>query len=149
MRTTFQLLLAIVFTIGFFQATYFAIAKEIKFGLPIKCELNKDCFIQNLPDVVTDKSALDTFCQGATYDGHKGIDIRILSLKDMERNVPVIASADGIVKAYRDGEVDKIIATPEDKFYSSKTRNAAMVSSFPTKMDTKRKYAISSKTQYP
>jgi hypothetical protein len=115
MRSTFQLLLAIVFAIGFFQATYFAIAKEIKFGLPIKCELNKDCFIQNLPDVVTNKSALDTFCQGATYDGHKGIDIRIHSLRDMERNVPVIASADGIVKAYRDGEIDKIIATPEDR----------------------------------
>ena len=115
MRNTFQLLLTGVLSVVFLTGPNEAVAEEIRFGLPVKCQINKDCYIQNLPDVITGKKASDSYCQGATYDGHKGIDIRLLSLADIARNVPVIASAPGIVKALRDGEPDRIVATPEDR----------------------------------
>ncbi len=115
MRRTFQLFKHGLFSISFFGLANLANAEELKFGLPVKCELDKDCFIQNLPDVKTDKTASDTFCQGATYDGHKGIDIRLRSLENIKDNIPVVASASGIVKAYRDGEDDKLIVKSEDR----------------------------------
>ncbi len=115
MRAVFQLLKRGLFTIGLLGFTNLANSEELKFGLPINCELNKDCFIQNLPDVLSNKTASDTYCQGATYGGHKGIDIRLLSLENIKDNVPVIASADGIVKAFQDGEEDKLMLTPQDK----------------------------------
>ena len=90
-------------------------AQDLKFGLPIKCEINKDCFIQNLPDIINGSDAFDPFCQGATYQGHKGIDIRLLSLENIKENIPVIAAGDGIIKAFRDGEEDRLIVTDEDK----------------------------------
>ena len=111
----FQPLIQCLFVLGICGFSNFSAAEEIKFGLPIKCDLNKDCFIQNLPDLIEGEGTADSFCQGATYDGHKGVDIRILSLKDIERNVPVIAPARGIIKAFRDGEEDVLMKTPEDK----------------------------------
>lgn len=90
-------------------------ANDIKFGMPIACEIDKDCYIQNLPDVTQGSDVFDTFCKGAAYDGHKGIDIRVLSMKDLARNVPIVASADGIIKAYRDGEPDRLVQTPQER----------------------------------
>jgi hypothetical protein len=47
------------------------------------CELGKICFVQNYVDVDPGPAALDFTCGSATYDGHKGIDIR-LSVQDGE-----------------------------------------------------------------
>lgn len=90
-------------------------AEEFKLGLPIQCELEKDCYIQNLPDLLETTEVSDSFCQGASYDGHKGVDIRLLSLEDINRNVPVIAPAAGTIKAVRDGEEDILMSTPQDR----------------------------------
>lgn len=114
-RQVFQLLMHGVFTLSFFGLVNAPNAQELKFSLPIQCEINQNCFIQNLPDLLQGSDTSDPFCQGASYDGHKGTDIRLLSLKDIDKNIPVIASADGIVKAFRDGEPDKLIITKEDK----------------------------------
>ncbi len=92
-----------------------ASAEEFKVGLPIQCELEKDCYIQSLPDLLETEDTADSFCQGATYDGHKGVDIRLLSLEDIKRNVPVIAPATGTVKAVRDGVKDILMTTPQDR----------------------------------
>lgn len=90
-------------------------AEDFKIGLPIQCELEKDCFIQSLPDLLDTQDVADSFCQGATYNGHKGVDIRLLSLEDIKRNVPVIAPASGTIKAVRDGVKDILMTTPQDR----------------------------------
>ncbi|WBU55344.1 M23 family metallopeptidase [Paracoccus sp. SCSIO 75233] len=51
----------------------------------------------------------DPFCGLASYDGHGGTDIRLRSLADLDRDVAVIASADGRVANIRDGEPDRLI----------------------------------------
>lgn len=115
MRVTFQLLKHVVLALGVLSLGSQVQASDIKFGLPIKCKLEKDCFIQNLPDIIEGEGVADSFCHRATYNGHKGVDIRLFSLEDIKRNVPVIAAANGIIKATRDGEIDKLIATQEDR----------------------------------
>lgn len=99
----------------FLFLTGMASAEEFKVGLPIQCELEKDCYIQSLPDLLETGDTADSFCQGATYDGHKGVDIRLLSLEDIKRNVPVIAPASGTIKAVRDGVKDILMTTPQDR----------------------------------
>ncbi len=115
MRRVFQLLKHGLLAFGIFGSMQMSYAEEIKLGLPINCQIDKDCYIQNLPDILAGKGTADSFCQSATYNGHKGVDIRVLSLKDIERNTPVIAPASGIVKALRDGVEDKLLLTNEDR----------------------------------
>ncbi|MGB7287569.1 MAG: M23 family metallopeptidase, partial [Salaquimonas sp.] len=58
---------------------------------------------------------VDPLCGSASYDRHKGTDIRLLSLADIEKNISVLATADGMVKAVRDGEPDKLVNTSADR----------------------------------
>ncbi|HVZ05522.1 M23 family metallopeptidase [Hyphomicrobium sp.] len=76
-------------------------------SLPLVCEPHKTCFIQNYVDVDPGPGLRDYACGSATYDQHSGVDFRILSAKRAESSVPVVAAADGTVKALRDGVEDK------------------------------------------
>ena len=80
----------------------------LKFSLPVKCELNKTCFLQKYPDVETGPLSKDYKCGAATSEGHKGTDFRLLSVRETEKGVPVIAAAAGRVKALRDGMPDRL-----------------------------------------
>lgn len=82
-----------------------------KFRLPVDCHLGVECFIQNYPDMAEGEEVADPFCGKASYDTHKGLDIRLRSLVDMEQNVPVLAVDDGVVLRYRDGEPDVLVKT--------------------------------------
>lgn len=84
-------------------------------GLPLQCTLGKTCFIQQYVDNDTGPGALDYTCGGATYDGHKGTDFRIRTLADVDQGVPVLAAADGIVKAVRDGVPDRLVQSDRDR----------------------------------
>ncbi len=75
-------------------------------SLPLACEPHKTCFIQNYVDDDPGPGLQDFSCGGATYDGHSGVDFRVLSAAATEPGVPVLASADGIVKGLRDGVTD-------------------------------------------
>lgn len=75
-------------------------------SLPIDCEPRKTCFIQNFVDLDAGKGVRDFACGSATYDGHTGVDFRLLSAAAAHFGVPVLASADGVVKAMRDGVSD-------------------------------------------
>ena len=81
-----------------------------RLGLPIDCTLGSDCWVQNYVDVDGSKEAGDFTCGGATYDGHGGVDIRVLSLAAARRSVSVLAAAAGLVKRVRDGEPDRLMA---------------------------------------
>lgn len=81
--------------------------------LPVDCALGSDCFVQQFPDMDAGPGASDPFCGSAAYDGHDGLDIRVRSMRDVERGVAVVASAAGTVRGVRDGVEDRLAASPE------------------------------------
>lgn len=83
-------------------------AAAIEFGLPAACTLGEDCFVQQFPDTDPGPAATDPFCGAATYDGHSGLDLRVVSMIDVERGVPVVAMAEGTVLRLRDGVEDRL-----------------------------------------
>ncbi len=90
-------------------------AKPIELQLPIACTPGKDCFVQNYPDTDTAKAAARDFvCSQATYDGHDGTDIRVLSVRAAE-GVKVLAAAAGKIRGMRDGEPDHLMRSQADK----------------------------------
>ncbi len=82
-------------------------ARPPKLDLPIKCTLGQDCFVQHHVDTQGGSKASDHRCGTLTYNDHRGTDIRIRTLKDMEAGVPVIAAADGMVGNLRRGVKDQ------------------------------------------
>jgi murein DD-endopeptidase len=82
-------------------------APELKFDLPIKCSLGKDCFILLYTDRDPSPEAVDFSCGRMTYNGHKGTDFAIPDEKVMRQGVPVVAAASGKVLRVRDGIVDR------------------------------------------
>ncbi|CAK7262052.1 MULTISPECIES: M23 family metallopeptidase [unclassified Shinella] len=90
-------------------------APALELGLPAQCELGKTCFMQQYPDMDAGAGVADPLCGSQSYDGHKGTDLRILSMKDMEKGYAVIAVADGKVLRVRDGEADHLVETEEDR----------------------------------
>ena len=86
-----------------------ALAAAIELGMPAQCTLGEDCFVQQFPDLDPGANAVDSDCGSATYDGHDGLDLRVLSLVDVARGVPVLAMADGTVVGVRDESPDKMI----------------------------------------
>ncbi|MDA1089418.1 MAG: M23 family metallopeptidase [Proteobacteria bacterium] len=81
-------------------------------SLPINCQPARDCWLVNFVDVDSGPGVRDYTCGKRSYDGHKGIDLAIRDLTEMIKGVPVVASADGVVKAVRDGmeDIDVTIA---------------------------------------
>lgn len=77
-----------------------------RFRLPVACVLGDDCFIQNYFDHDPGSGWRDYACGSLSYDEHRGTDFRVKTLADMESGTAVIAAADGVVKALRDGEPD-------------------------------------------
>jgi len=74
-----------------------------RLGLPIDCDRARDCFVQNYVDQDPGPAARDHTCGPLSYDGHDGIDIRVLDADAQGRGVPVLAAANGVVRAVRDG----------------------------------------------
>ena len=77
-----------------------------RIGFPVDCALGETCFVQNYVDIDPGPEAADFACGFLTYDGHKGVDFRILDLKMMADGVPVLAAAGGQVLRVRDGVRD-------------------------------------------
>lgn len=85
------------------------------YGPPVDCELGQTCFLQQMPDMDPGPGAADPYCGPATYDGHTGLDIRIRSMADIARGIPVVAMRAGIVQGVRDGEADRLVRTDGDR----------------------------------
>ena len=85
------------------------------FGLPIDCVLGKDCFLQQMPDMDEGPDTSDPYCGSATYDGHKGTDIRLRYYEDIKNNIPVVASRAGTILRLRDGVADKLVRSEADR----------------------------------
>jgi hypothetical protein len=80
-------------------------ARAFSMELPVNCSEAEFCAPQNYFDHDPSPTYSDYVCGPLSYDSHTGTDIRI-SYADMERGVPVLAVADGVVRAVRDGEVE-------------------------------------------
>src|SRR3546814_4264441 len=62
------------------------------------------CTVQNYIDHDPGPGWRDHSCGPLSYDGHRGIDIRVPTQIEMRRGVAVIAAADGEVPVARDGQ---------------------------------------------
>ena len=92
-----------------------AAAEPLQLQLPIACSPGADCFVQNYPDDdAATGAARDYACTRATYDGHDGTDIRVLSI-EAAKGVKVLAAAAGRVRGMRDGVPDHLMRTAADK----------------------------------
>ena len=88
---------------------------QFSLGLPIQCSTGENCFILLYSDRDPSEQARDFNCGFLTYNGHKGTDFAITDTTVMEKGIPVIASADGVVLRTRDGVEDKRITSPDKK----------------------------------
>jgi hypothetical protein len=92
-----------------------AMAATPTLNWPVECTLNETCFIQQYMDVDDTNEAHDFMGGRATYDGHKGTDIRLTSHKAMQDGVKVLASAAGRVQGLRNTMVDRLVRTDADR----------------------------------
>ncbi|MDP4709240.1 MAG: M23 family metallopeptidase [Rickettsiaceae bacterium] len=74
---------------------------------PLKCKLGEDCWIANLPRHYFEEKQLDFRCGPNTYNGHKGTDIALRDLQQMQKGVKVVAPISGVVQAKRN-DIDDI-----------------------------------------
>lgn len=81
---------------------------------PVDCTLGETCFLQQFVDRDPGPGARDFACGPQSYDGHTGTDIRTADMAAMVAGVSVIAAADGVVRALRDGVPDGGTATMLD-----------------------------------
>lgn len=84
-----------------------AAADRPELALPVDCEPGKTCFIQNYVDLDPGAGVRDFSCGAASYNGHRGVDFRLLSAAATAVGVPVRAAVAGTVKAVRDGVADE------------------------------------------
>jgi murein DD-endopeptidase MepM/ murein hydrolase activator NlpD len=85
-------------------------------GLPIACVPGESCWIVNYVDHDPGPGVRDYACGQATYNepgtnAHNGTDFAIRDGRAMRRGVAVLAAADGVVTAMRDGEADADITS--------------------------------------
>lgn len=83
------------------------IKQSQKLGLPLDCKLNETCWVMNYVDFDNEEGVYtDPNCLSRTYDTHKGTDFMLLDEKAMINGVPVLATKDGKILRFRDGEPD-------------------------------------------
>lgn len=98
-------ILSIAITLSLVGAAPAAFAAP-SLSLPIACKLGISCYVQNYVDDDPTGIGGDYLCGNQTYEGHKGTDIRLLSIAVMRKGVKVLAAAAGEVKGVRDGVTD-------------------------------------------
>ncbi len=72
----------------------------------------KDAFLYNAVDLDPTSGSRDFECTDYSYDGHKGIDMRILSFRQQDIGVPAFAALDGTVVLIHDGDADRNLDSP-------------------------------------
>jgi len=76
------------------------------FELPVACDPSRECSIQKYVDLDPGPGRMDYACGRLSKDGDTGTDFRLRNYPAMEQGVAVIAAADGMVRASRDGMDD-------------------------------------------
>jgi len=81
-------------------------------GFPLACVVGQTCEIQHYVDREAGPGVRDYRCGAQSYEGHNGIDIRLLDMAAQRRGVNVLAAAAGKVTRLRDGVADISIRDP-------------------------------------
>ncbi|WP_312163909.1 M23 family metallopeptidase [Phenylobacterium sp.] len=81
-------------------------------AFPVACTIGRTCEVQNYVDHDAGPGAKDFRCGSNTYDGHGGVDIRILDMGAQRAGVAVLAAAPGRVARLRDGVADVSVKSP-------------------------------------
>jgi len=89
-----------------------AAALELRF--PLSCALGVDCWVQQGVDRDPGAGASDHACGPHSYDGHRGVDIRLADDAAITADVAVLAPASGRVTAARDGVADGELPEGQD-----------------------------------
>lgn len=76
---------------------------------PVDCAIGRTCFVQNFFDIDRGPGVRDWRCGTASYDGHTGVDIRLLSAAATDPGVAVRAAAPGTVRTIRDGLTESLL----------------------------------------
>lgn len=82
------------------------LAEGFSLSSPLDCDLGSTCRIQQYVDRDPGPGAQDYRCAELSYDGHKGTDFAIPTLKNIEDGITVRAAAPGRVLGTRDGMPD-------------------------------------------
>jgi hypothetical protein len=90
-------------------------APSIQLQFPVNCTLDQDCFIQQFTDMDESEKSVDPFCGTASYDGHKGTDIRLRTFEDIDNNIEVLAAASGTIKGVRKNKPDRLVVGAADR----------------------------------
>jgi hypothetical protein len=80
-----------------------------KLRFPLACQIGQSCEVQNYVDRQAGPGWQDYHCGHRTYDGHTGVDIRVLDLPMQRKGVNVLAAAPGRVLRLRDGVPDVLL----------------------------------------
>lgn len=75
-------------------------------SLPMDCTVGKTCAVQHYVDHDPGPGVLDYRGQHRTYDGHDGMDLRLMTMAAQRAGVAVLAAAPGRVARLRDGVAD-------------------------------------------
>ena len=87
-------------------------ASTLQLALPVECDRNTGCLIQNYFDHDSGPGFADHTCGSLGYNRHDGIDFRLKNLSVMHSGVAVRAAAPGRVRAIRDEMPDVSIREP-------------------------------------
>lgn len=90
-------------------------SNPIVLNWPISCIINENCFIQQYMDIDESEGILDYAGGKATYNGHKGTDIRLKNIKAMKKGINVLSSAQGKVMGIRNNLRDKLVRNNKDR----------------------------------
>ena len=94
------------------SASGYAAPDGPRLGFPLACVVGQTCEIQHYVDRDAGPGVRDYRCGTQSYEGHNGIDIRLLDMAAQRRGVDVLAAAAGKVTRLRDGVADISIRTP-------------------------------------
>jgi hypothetical protein len=81
-------------------------------AFPLACRIGTNCEVQHYVDRDPGPGVKDYRCGHRTYEGHNGVDIRILDMAQQRAGVAVLAAAPGRVARLRDGVTDISIRAP-------------------------------------
>lgn len=103
------MLMAALFLICFPPKAQAQELSEPRFNFPVACDRGQNCWTTNYVDVEpSEDSVRDFMCGPRSYEGHKGTDFALATIKDMKAGVDVLAALDGTVTRFRDGESDSV-----------------------------------------
>jgi murein DD-endopeptidase MepM/ murein hydrolase activator NlpD len=80
-----------------------------RFQLPVRCQLNVNCFVQNYVDHGSADEVRDFACNKRSYKGHNGTDFRVPDILALGAGIDVLSVADGTVLRVRNNIADTLV----------------------------------------